>query len=312
MNKSTTFTELEAGLWERQVFLTNDVGDCASSLLSSDFSIRIVLVEETTTRTVFQDFSPVPGGGGGADCSSDGTCNAQCGDTDPDCAICDADGVCTEGCSGLDPDCAEECVADGFCNVNCSDLDPDPDCSSEPTAEPKCTTSNSFDSGDEGWLILGDAQGGRGEPDFVASGGNPGGYVSADDDVQGGTWFFQAPVAHRGNFSGALGRTLTFDLKQSTLSSQFDGIDVSLTGGGITIVADAGSNPGLDWTSYSIALDTSAGWTLNSLGGTPATQADILAVLTDLNDMLIRGEYVSGADTGGLDNVVLNSDCVGG
>ncbi len=312
VNKSTIFTETETGVWERQIFLTNDVGDCASSLLSSDFSIRIVLVEDTTTRTVFQDFSPVPGGGGGPDCSSNGICNAECGDTDPDCAVCIADGVCTAGCLGIDPDCAEVCVADGFCNANCSDLDPDPDCSSEPTEEPKCTVSSSFGSGDEGWLILGDAQGGRGDPNIVASGGNPGGYISADDDAQGGVWFFQAPVAYRGNFSGALGKTLTFDLKQSSLSSQFDWLDVSLTGGGLTIVVDAGSNPGLDWTAYSIVLDTSAGWTLNALGGTAATQADILTVFTNLSDMRSRGEYVDGVDTGGLDNVVLNSDCAGG
>ncbi len=292
VNKSTTFTQMETGVWERQIFLTNDVGECASSFLSSDFSIRIVLVEATTTRTVFQDFSPVPGGGGGADCSSDGTCNSSCG--------------------GTDPDCAEVCIADGFCNANCSDLDPDPDCSTVPTGQPRCTTSSSFDTGDEGWLILGDAQGGRGDPDFVASGGNPGGHISAKDDAQGGVWFFQAPVAYRGNFSGALGKTLTFDLKQSSLSSQFDAKDVSLTGGGLTIVVDAGSNPGLDWTSYSIVLDASAGWTLDALGGTPATQSDILTVLTDLNDMLIRGEYVDGPDTGGLDHVVLNSGCTGG
>lgn len=59
VNKSTTFTLVEDGVWEREVFLTNSVGECASSLLNSDFAIRIVLVEETTTRTVFADFVPV-------------------------------------------------------------------------------------------------------------------------------------------------------------------------------------------------------------------------------------------------------------
>ncbi len=243
-----------------------------------------------------------------ADCASGEMCfNNQCVTA----ADCVADGMCNAACTvnDPDPDCAEICIADGFCNANCSDLDLDPDCTQVPVGQPRCTMSSSFDSGDEGWLILGDAQGGRGEPDFVASGGNPGGHVSADDDAQGGVWFFQAPASYRGNFSGALGRTLTFDLKQSSLSSQFDWIDISLSGGGLTIVVDAGSNPGTDWTHYSIALDTSAGWAINALSGTAATQADILTVLTDLDDIRIRGEYVSGRDTGGLDNVVLNSDC---
>lgn len=60
VNKSTTFTLVETGVWEREVFLTNSEGECVSSLLSADFSIRIILVEETTTRTVFADFVPVP------------------------------------------------------------------------------------------------------------------------------------------------------------------------------------------------------------------------------------------------------------
>lgn len=58
VNKSTTFTLVQDGVWEREVFLTNSVGDCVSSLLSSDFAIRIVLVEGTTTRTTFADFVP--------------------------------------------------------------------------------------------------------------------------------------------------------------------------------------------------------------------------------------------------------------
>jgi hypothetical protein len=261
-----------------------------------------------------------PDCGGIEDCSADGVCNPSCTgvDTDPDCGgieDCSADGVCNPSCTGadIDPDCVgnEDCSADGFCNENCSDLDADPDCDTAPVDELKCTTSSDFTGGDEGWLILGDAQGGRGEPDFVASGGNAGGHVSADDDVQGGVWFFQAPASYHGNYSGALGNTFTFDLKQSSLNSQFDAIDVSMMGGGLTIVADAGSNPGTDWTAYSIVLGTSAGWTLDALAGTAATEADILTVLTDLSDILIRGEYVSGADTGGLDNVVLNSNCAG-
>ncbi|MFQ5463193.1 MAG: laminin B domain-containing protein [Phycisphaerae bacterium] len=246
-----------------------------------------------------------------ADCPADGVCNADCIGDDPDCAgtNCAADGVCNAECpfDNPDPDCVEICEADGFCNENCSDLTPDPDCIADPVGGLKCTVSSNFDNGDDGWLISGDAEGGRGEPDFVATGGNPGGHASADDDVQGGTWFFQAPVKYHGNFAGAYGMTLTFDLKQSSLSSQFDGNDVTLTGGGLKLVFNTASNPGTDWTAYTIPLDEFSSWTVGTLDGATATKTDLQTVLGDLTDLTIRGEFVSGPDTGGLDNVVLNS-----
>jgi hypothetical protein len=208
-----------------------------------------------------------------------------------------------------DPDCEEVCVADGYCNENCSALTPDPDCDTEPAPDLKCTTESTFESGDEGWLILGDAEGGRGDPDYVGTGGNPGGHVSADDDAQGGVWYFQAPAKFHGNFSGAYGMTLTFDLRQSSLNDQFNREDVTLTGGGIKIVFDTASNPGTSWTSYTVPLDESGAWTVGTLSGAAVTQADIQTVLSDLTDLTIRGEFVDGVDTGGLDNVVLNAAC---
>jgi len=33
-----------------------------------------------------------------------------------------------------------------------------------------------------------------------------------------------------------------------------------------------------------------------------------MTVLSSLTDLLIRGEYINGPDTGGLDNVILNAD----
>ncbi|MFQ5489394.1 MAG: laminin B domain-containing protein [Phycisphaerae bacterium] len=236
------------------------------------------------------DFVCVPAGGGGPDedCSPDGVCNEDCPVSTPD------------------PDCAEVCTADGFCNENCSDLAPDPDCTT-PDGQPMCTARSDFDSGDEGWTLVGDAEGGRSDPDYNFTGGNPGAYVSADDDVTGGTWYFQAPAKYHGDFGAAYGRTLTFDLKQSSLNSQFDNRDVILTGAGMTIWFNTAMNPGTDWTAYSITLDVAAGWLAND--DTPASEADIRAVLADIEDLQIRGEYVSGADTGSLDNVVLNSGC---
>ena len=62
---------------------------------------------------------------------------------------------------------------------------------------------------------------------------------------------------------------------------------------------------GLLWVlseRYSVALDSSADW---FVGNTAAVQTEIATVLGSLTRLRIRGEYISGPDTGGLDNVSL-------
>jgi len=256
------------------------------------------------------------------DCDADGFCDPLCdpGD-DPDCdddggggstdEDCSADGVCNDACTAAnpDPDCEEDCSADGVCNENCSDLDPDPDCDEPDTSTPACTATSTFESGDEGWTLLGDAEGGRAEPDFNAIGGNPGAFVSADDDAAGGIWFWKAPLKFTGDFGDAFGRTFTFDLKQSSLNLQINNQrDVIFIGDGGTVIwFDTAMNPGLDWTPYSITLSAAAGWMNDD--DSAASEATIRAILSDLEEIRIRGEFVNGPDTGGLDNVVLNAGC---
>jgi hypothetical protein len=160
---------------------------------------------------------------------------------------------------------------------------------------------STFDLDDEGWTITGDAQGGGVLPTWESSGGNPGGYISATDNVQGGTWYFNAPDAFHGDFSSAYGTNLTFDLRQSRITSQFDNVDVYLRGAGMDLTFDTAGNPGTDWTGYSLLLTEAGGW---DLGGLAPTQTEFQQVLADVTDLQIRGEYVSGADVGDLDNVV--------
>ncbi len=208
----------------------------------------------------------------------------------------------------FDSDCdpGEECV-DGECEVE--------------DGAAGGTVSSTFDTDNEAWYVVGDAEGGGGEADYVASGGNPGGHVHADDDAAGGTWYWQAPNKFYGDFSSAYGQTLSYDIRQSSTSGQFDWYEIILDGGGITIVydygtyaEDHGNHPGTSWTSYSVTLSESAGW-LRHNGNpiadddtVPASQADIQTVLSDLTQLRIRGEFVVGFDSGDLDNVVLNAD----
>ncbi len=162
------------------------------------------------------------------------------------------------------------------------------------------TISSTFDIDAEGWLIAGDAT--SGAPTYVATGGNPGGFIQANDSVSGGVWYFDAPNMFLGDLSGALSQSLSFDLKQTGSGPQFNSSDVILNGGGLEVRFDAASNPlpvG-DWVSYSVILDETVGWTK---GGAAATQADMLTVLGSLSRLRIRGEFISGSDIGRLDNV---------
>ena len=202
------------------------------------------------------------------------------------------DGSCDDGGSGSESDlCAS--------GTDCSDCGPRHDTGD---TSGKGTVTSTFDTGKDSWRIVGDAEGGRGVPDYNTGGGQDGPYVSADDDVQGGTWYWLAPGAYHGDFSNAYGQTLTFYLQQSSLNSQFDNDDVVLSGAGITLVYNLPNNPGTSWTLYTVPLSES-GWT--DLGS-PASEEVMKLVLGDITELRIRGEYVSGADTGGLDTVTLN------
>lgn len=60
VNLSTTFTEIGNNVWERDIPLTNSVGACASQSLTSDFSFRIIVVDQNNSMTVFKDFVVSP------------------------------------------------------------------------------------------------------------------------------------------------------------------------------------------------------------------------------------------------------------
>ncbi|MCR9126268.1 MAG: DUF4214 domain-containing protein [Rhodobacteraceae bacterium] len=161
---------------------------------------------------------------------------------------------------------------------------------------------STFDEGIEGWSFINDVREFRHVPDN----GNPGGYLEAVDYATGETWYYVAPTVFLGDKSSFYGGRFGFDLRQSATTSQFQNDDVVLTGGGQRLV-HAITHPGTDWTSYSLSLGTEGDWRLGSESGAVATESQIRAVLASLDSLLVRGEFVSGDDTGGLDNVVLSA-----
>lgn len=169
---------------------------------------------------------------------------------------------------------------------------------------PALAVTSTFDTDPEGWGAQGDIEG---PLTWSATGGNPGGHVFIDDRTAGGVTYFVAPALFHGNFAGAFGTHLTFDLMQvyPGAANQFDAEDVILQGSGLTVVFDTAGNPANNaWTSYSVPL-SAAGWRLNTLAGSAVTDEQFLAVLSNLSALKIRAEYQTGADIGHLDNVAL-------
>lgn len=160
---------------------------------------------------------------------------------------------------------------------------------------------SSFAQDAEGWTA-----GGDGIMHYSPTGGNPGstGYVFIIDQTLGDNFRFVAPSRFLGDVSGAYNRLLTFDLvwSETSTSAYKDGDDVVLRGGGHTLVAMLPHVPETTWTSYSIPLGVGGGWVHQGTDQL-ATAAEIQAVLLSLQEFRIRGEFRSGPEQGGLDNV---------
>jgi hypothetical protein len=160
-----------------------------------------------------------------------------------------------------------------------------------------------FTDSAQGWHVAGDT--GTVEPTFTASGGDPGGCITGVDEAIGETWYFRAPMSVLRQLPAAVDGTISYSLKQS-------GSQVSLIDDDVVIVGAAGrlsyrfpTAPGTDWTNFSVRLRESEGWTWN--WNRRATQAQINSVLAAPAFLDIRGEYVTGADEGSLDNFVLRA-----
>ncbi|HVZ20474.1 MAG TPA: laminin B domain-containing protein [Vicinamibacterales bacterium] len=158
-----------------------------------------------------------------------------------------------------------------------------------------------FTDSDQGWHISGDTD--TGAPLFSASGGHPGGCITGVDEALGETWYFGAPQSVLQQLPRAVNGTISYSLKQS-------GEQISLWDDDVVIVGPAGrlsyrfkTEPGTDWTDFSVRLSESAGWTWN--WNKHATQAQIESVLARPTRLAIRGEYVTGPDQGSLDNFML-------
>jgi hypothetical protein len=174
------------------------------------------------------------------------------------------------------------------------------------------TISSNFDSGDEGWggvsfsLPLNTnppIQTGSSFVTYNPIGGNPGGFISSidpDPDLL----YFSAPAKFLGDQSAAFGNTLSFDAKD--IGGVNDDPELILTGGGMTLYYLAGLDPSTAWTHFEITLAPDTTWHLNYLGNLATiSDKDFSSVLSSLDGMYLLGDWASGPDDSGLDNVEL-------
>jgi hypothetical protein len=173
--------------------------------------------------------------------------------------------------------------------------------------------TSTFNSGSEGWSVVSFSDlpannysvAGSYGPTYNANGGNPGGYISSTDP-DGGYFMFSAPSSFLGNQSAAFGTNFTYDITHSG-AIDFNTTDLMLVGNGIRLLWQSSTPlmPGPAWLAVSVALAPSAQWRVNTTSGAFATTADFQNVLANLTGIFIRGEYTSGPEQTGLDNVQL-------
>ncbi len=168
--------------------------------------------------------------------------------------------------------------------------------------------TSTFTTDNDGWRV-GDADSSATveNPTYHATGGNPGGYISATDDY--GTVAFFAPSKYLGNQLGDYGSNLTFDLRAELGNDGTSYAGVFLFGNG-QVISRAITPPGTStYTSYTVGL-TETGWNFYSSGGNQGTTAVTLTqfrtVLSNLTGLAIQADWKTGSDLTDLDNVVLN------
>jgi hypothetical protein len=159
------------------------------------------------------------------------------------------------------------------------------------------TMESTFDAGLEGWTTsVG------GELAFVATGGNPGGFLQqTDTDLS--DMFVMAPPSFLGDLSAFLNGSLSFDARQvSGAGEKYAPFGfVTLFNGGNAVSADiAGADaPSSDWSTFSVNLDAA---------GFQTTPEALAAVLSNVTMITVELESQIGVvEATGMDNFRLVS-----
>jgi gliding motility-associated-like protein len=173
-----------------------------------------------------------------------------------------------------------------------------------------------FAANADGWTTPGDADA---TIQYSATLGNPTGHVYGSPYVLvlGATtfyvpYYFVAPAKFLGNRSAYYSGTLRYDVQQSSTGTPSQTAEVAIfnnNGIGLYYYPTAPFQPPAPtgWTTFSVRLNNATGFwkTTDSPTGPAATEAQVLAVMSDLATLEIRGLYRQANVTTRLDNVTL-------
>jgi len=172
--------------------------------------------------------------------------------------------------------------------------------------------SSTFDSDADGWTGL--TTGGSSSwsvvsaglaPAFSSDGVPDGSIVLADPD---GQWsYFSAPSKFLGDQSAAFSGSLQFDSRYVIPGTSYaNEAEVVLKGAGLTLVYDITNSLPASWTHFDVALESGTWRISDTFSGALATDAQLLAVLSNLDSLWINAEHFTPIDESiALDNVNL-------
>lgn len=147
--------------------------------------------------------------------------------------------------------------------------------------------------------------------------GNPGGHILISDLGTGGSVaHFSAPAKFRGDMSAFIGGELEFDIFFTDRLTAGDGREIRLVGGGLTIFRPLNADFDAEdqWNDELHPLERQY-WVYRPFGQSDRnpTEAEFLQVLSDLDQILIKAEFLSDPLGGGgqeetrLDNFMITS-----
>ncbi|MBS0497482.1 MAG: PEP-CTERM sorting domain-containing protein [Proteobacteria bacterium] len=172
--------------------------------------------------------------------------------------------------------------------------------------------SSTFDSDADGWTGL--TTDGSPSWSVIASGlapthsadGVPAGSITLTDPDSQWT-YFSAPGKFLGDQSAAFGGNLQFDSRYVVAGTSYaNEAEIVLKGAGLTLVYEITNSLPATWTHFDAAL-VAGGWRVtDTFSGAFATDAQLLAVLSNLNALWINAEHFTPVmEVIALDNVNL-------
>jgi hypothetical protein len=159
---------------------------------------------------------------------------------------------------------------------------------------------STFETGDEGWLITDGTTDQL--PVVLPHGGQAGAYVKpGNGNPAGSRRFWSAPGKYRGGRLPFYGGFFSFACRPVGSGAP---TTLRLVGAGIVISLDLPTPAGTNWVTCTVRLHESAGWR-NAAANRPATQAELIMVLSSLTNLLLSVDVAPDGTAGGLDNVAL-------